>query len=144
MIIDGDFLQNVDIPGTEIDPILAMRCRRGRRPTALSGSWRNDFDGVAVSARDHGRAVAMDLRPGNACDRTGPVLGAQGNHVRRKRPLSHGEVANAVQVVRASNARTSREAGLQVPRAKRQAIPPSGDRSEERGGASAAFIFRPD
>ena len=86
----------------------------------------------------------MDLRPNNACDRIGLVLGAQGNHVRRKRPLSHGEVAGAVQKVRASNARASREAGLQVARANRETIPPSGDRSDERGGASGAFISRPD
>ncbi|MDE0396061.1 MAG: hypothetical protein OYK82_14920 [Gammaproteobacteria bacterium] len=144
MTIDGDFLQNVDIPANEIDPILAMRCRRERRPKAVSGFRRNDFDGVAASARDHGRAQAMDLRPDNACDRIGPMLGAQGNHGRRKRPLPHGEVANAVLQVRASNARACREAGLQVPRANREAIPLFADRWDERGGASAAFISRPD
>ena len=50
-------------------------------------------------------AVAMDLRPDNPCDRIGPVLGAQGNAVRHMRALPHGEVASALQTVRASNAR---------------------------------------
>ena len=50
-------------------------------------------------------AVAMDLRPDNPCDRIGPVLGVQGNAVRHMRALPHGEVAAAVQTVRASNAR---------------------------------------
>ena len=50
-------------------------------------------------------AVAMDLRPDNPCDRIGPVLGAQGNAVRHMRALPHGEVASALHVVRASNAR---------------------------------------
>ena len=50
-------------------------------------------------------AVAMDLRPDNPCDRIGPVLGAQGNVVRHMRALPHGEVAAALQAVRASNTR---------------------------------------
>ena len=50
-------------------------------------------------------AVAMDLRPDNPCDRIGPVLGAQGNGVRHMRALPHGEVASAIETVRASNAR---------------------------------------
>ena len=48
-------------------------------------------------------AVAMDLRPGNPCDRIGPVLGAQGQVVRHMRALPHGEVASAIEKVRASN-----------------------------------------
>ena len=36
-------------------------------------------------------AVAMDLRPDNACDRIGPVLGGQGNAVRNMRALPHGD-----------------------------------------------------
>ena len=50
-------------------------------------------------------AVAMDLRPDNPCDRIGPVLGAQGNGVRHRRALPHGEVASAIETVRASKAR---------------------------------------
>ena len=50
-------------------------------------------------------AVAMDLRPDNPCDRIGPVLGAQGNHVRHMRAMPHGQVASALQTVWASNAR---------------------------------------
>ena len=50
-------------------------------------------------------AVAMDLRPDNPCDRIGPVLGSQGNAVRHMRALPHGEVASALQTVRASNKR---------------------------------------
>ena len=50
-------------------------------------------------------AVAMDLRPDNPCDRIGPVLGAQGGLVRHMRALPHGEVASAIETVRASNAR---------------------------------------
>ena len=50
-------------------------------------------------------AVAMDLRPANPCDRIGPVLGAQGGLVRHMRALPHGEVASAIETVRASNAR---------------------------------------
>ena len=50
-------------------------------------------------------AVAMDLRPDNPCDRIGPVLGAQGGRVRHMRALPHGEVASAIETVRASNAR---------------------------------------
>ena len=50
-------------------------------------------------------AVVMDLRPDNPCDRIGPVLGAQGNAVRHMRALPHGEVASALQTVRASKAR---------------------------------------
>ena len=48
-------------------------------------------------------AVAMDLRPGNPCDRIGPVLGAQGKVVRHMRALPHGEVASAIEKVRASS-----------------------------------------
>ena len=50
-------------------------------------------------------AVAKDLRPGNPCDRIGPVLGAQGNGVRHRRALPHPEVAAAIEAVRASRAR---------------------------------------
>ena len=50
-------------------------------------------------------AVAMDLRPDNPCDRIGPVLGAQGNGVRHRLALLHGEVASAIETVRASGAR---------------------------------------
>ncbi len=50
-------------------------------------------------------AVAMDLRPDNPCDRIGPVLGAQGGLVRHMPALPHGEVASAIETVRASNAR---------------------------------------
>ena len=50
-------------------------------------------------------AVAMDLRPDNPCDRIGPVLGTQGGRVRHMRALPHGEVASAIETVRASNAR---------------------------------------
>ena len=50
-------------------------------------------------------AVAMDLRPANPCDRIGPVLGAQRNVVRHMRALPHGQVASAIEAVRASNAR---------------------------------------
>ena len=49
--------------------------------------------------------VAMDLRPDSPCDRLGSVLGARGNHIRHMRALPHGEVARAIQQVRASNAR---------------------------------------
>ena len=47
-------------------------------------------------------AVAMDLRPDNPCDRIGPVLGAQGKVVRHMRALPHGELAVAIEKVRAS------------------------------------------
>ena len=47
--------------------------------------------------------VAMDLRPDNPCDRIGPVLGAQRKVVRHMRALPHGEVASAIEKVRASN-----------------------------------------
>ena len=47
-------------------------------------------------------AVAMDLRPDNPCDRIGPVLGVQRQVVRHMRALPHGEVASAIQNVRAS------------------------------------------
>ena len=50
-------------------------------------------------------AVAMDLRPDNPCDRIGPVLGAQGNGVWHMQAAPHGEVASAIETVRASNAR---------------------------------------
>ena len=50
-------------------------------------------------------AVAMDFRPDNPCDRIGPVLGAQKNVVRHMRALPHGEVAAAIEAVRASSAR---------------------------------------
>ena len=50
-------------------------------------------------------AVAMDLRPDNPCDRIGPVLGAQGNLVRHMRALPHGDVAAAIETVRASATR---------------------------------------
>ena len=50
-------------------------------------------------------AVAMDLRPDNPCDRIGPVLGAQGGLVRHMPALLHGEVASAIETIRASNAR---------------------------------------
>ena len=50
-------------------------------------------------------AVAMDLRPDNPCDRIGPVLGEQGGLVRHMPALLHGEVASAIETVRASNAR---------------------------------------
>ena len=50
-------------------------------------------------------AVAMDLWPDNPCDRIGPVLGAQKNVVRHMRALPHGEVAAAIEAVRASSAR---------------------------------------
>ena len=50
-------------------------------------------------------AVAMELRTDNPCDRIGPVLGAQGGLVRHMRALPHGEVASAIETVRASNAR---------------------------------------
>ena len=50
-------------------------------------------------------AVAMDLRPDNPCDRIGPVLGVQGDRVRHMRALPHGEVASAIETVRASRAR---------------------------------------
>lgn len=49
--------------------------------------------------------VAMDLRPDNPCDRIGPVLGAQKNRTRHMRALPHGEVAAAIEAVRASDAR---------------------------------------
>ena len=51
-------------------------------------------------------AVTMDLRPDNPCDRIGPVLGAQGKVVRHMRALPHGEVASAIETVRASNTRS--------------------------------------
>ena len=51
-------------------------------------------------------AVAMDLRPDNPCDRIGPVLGVQGKVVRHMRKLPHGEVASAIETVRASNTRS--------------------------------------
>ena len=44
----------------------------------------------------------MDLRPDNPCDRIGPVLGARGEVVRHMRALPHGEVASAIEKVRAS------------------------------------------
>ena len=44
----------------------------------------------------------MGLRPDNPCDRIGPVLGAQGKVVRHMRALPHGEVASAIEKVRAS------------------------------------------
>ena len=47
-------------------------------------------------------AVAMDLRPDNPCDRIGPVIGAQGKVVRHMRALPHGELAVAIEKVRAS------------------------------------------
>ena len=46
--------------------------------------------------------VAMDLRPDNPCDRIGPVLGVRGKVVRHMRALPHGEVASAIEKVRAS------------------------------------------
>ena len=52
----------VNTPDAEIDPILAMPCRRERLPSALSGFRRNDVDGGAC---DQGWAVAMDLGPDN-------------------------------------------------------------------------------
>lgn len=49
-------------------------------------------------------AAAMDLRPDNPCDRIGPVLGVQGHAVRHMRAPSHGEVASAIEKVKASKA----------------------------------------
>ena len=51
-------------------------------------------------------AVAMDLRPDNPCERVGPVLGAQANRTQHVRASPHGEVASAIQTVRASSGRS--------------------------------------
>ena len=50
-------------------------------------------------------AVAMGLRPDNPCDRIGPVLGAQADRTQHLRALPHGEVASAIETVRASKGR---------------------------------------
>ena len=49
-------------------------------------------------------AVAMELRPGNPCDRIGPVLGPQRAPVQHMRALPHQDVAAAVEAVRTSGA----------------------------------------
>ena len=51
-----------------------------------------------------GRAIAMNLRPDNPCDRLGPVLGKENEVVRHMRALPHRDVAAAIATVRASNA----------------------------------------
>ena len=73
----------------------------------LAPIW-HDKASTAQKLRQRIRAVmewtvAMDLRPDNPCDRIGPVLGAQGKVVRHMRALPHGEVASAIEKVRASN-----------------------------------------
>ena len=45
----------------------------------------------------------MDWRTDNACDRLLPVLGPQHNVVQRRKALPHGEVAAAIEKVRAAN-----------------------------------------
>ena len=52
-------------------------------------------------------AVAMGLRPDNPCDRIGPVLGAQVDRTQHLAALPHGEVASAIETVRASNGRAA-------------------------------------
>ncbi|WP_423929058.1 tyrosine-type recombinase/integrase [Candidatus Palauibacter sp.] len=52
-------------------------------------------------------AVAMGLRPDNPCDRIGPVLGAQADRTQHLAALPHGEVASAIETVRASNGRAA-------------------------------------
>ena len=49
-------------------------------------------------------AVAMGHRDDNPCDRIGPALGPQGDLVRHMRALPHGEVAGAIERIRASRA----------------------------------------
>ena len=49
-------------------------------------------------------AIAMHYRPDNPCDRLGPVLGPQQDHVQHRQALPHREVAAALATVRASGA----------------------------------------
>ncbi len=49
-------------------------------------------------------AVAMELRPDNPCHRIGPALGAQKYAVKHMKALPHGEVASAIEKVKASSA----------------------------------------
>ena len=57
----------------------------------------------------------MDLRPDAPCDRIGPVLGSQGNGVRHSRTLPHGEVASAIETVRAPGARPVVKPAFELP-----------------------------
>ena len=50
-------------------------------------------------------AVAMEFRIDNPCDRIGLVLGPQHDVVQHMRALPHGEVASAIEAVRASRGR---------------------------------------
>ena len=49
-------------------------------------------------------AVAMEHRTDNPCDRLGPLLGPQDDHVEHMRALPHGEVAGAIRKVQQSGA----------------------------------------
>ena len=48
--------------------------------------------------------VAMEHRDDNPCDRLGPLLGAQQDHVEHMRALPHGEVAGAIRTMQRSEA----------------------------------------
>ncbi len=94
---------------------------RGRRAVIgiLAPNW-HETPPTARKLRQRIRAVmewavAMDLRPDNPCDRIGPVPGAQGNGVRHSRALPHGEVAPAIETVRAPGARPVVRQAFELP-----------------------------
>ena len=58
-------------------------------------------------------AVAMELRPDNPCDRVGAVLGPQQDSVQHMRALPHGEVAAAIEAMRASGATPAVKLGFE-------------------------------
>ena len=77
----------------------------------LAPIW-HDKPALARKLRQRMRAVmewsvAMALRPDNPCDRIGPVLGAQADRTQHLAALPHGEVASAIETVRASNGRAA-------------------------------------
>ena len=49
-------------------------------------------------------AISMELRTDNPCNRVGPVLGQQRDLVQHMRALPHGQVAAAIETIRASGA----------------------------------------
>ena len=80
-------------------------------------------------------AVAMEFRADDPCDRVGVTLGRQRDVVQHMRALPHGEVAAAIETVRASGATAAAKLRVRVPRADGGAV--------RRGPGSAVIGDRP-